>query len=64
MSRFDFESPDEQTAREFLEWRAKNAMYQVDLYSDTLACVRRLTPVTTEAERREVREYLANRSRA
>ena len=61
MSRFRFDPPSEREAREFLEWRRKNEMYQGDLYQDTITCQRRLMPVTSEAERRAVREYLEDK---
>lgn len=48
MSRFAFEIPTEQEAREFLEWRRKNEMYQNDLHADALACQRRLRSVVND----------------
>jgi len=57
VSRFRFDPPTPEEAREFLEWRRKNRMYQGELYQDALICERRLIPMTTEEERRAVREF-------
>lgn len=48
MSRFAFEIPTEQEAREFLEWRRRTNNYQAELYADTIACQRRLRDVKTD----------------
>jgi hypothetical protein len=51
VSRFAFEIPTAAEAREFLEWRAKNKMFQSDLYQDTIACQRVIAPFPAPAER-------------
>lgn len=64
MSRFRFEIPTEEAAREFLSWRRRNEMYQGELHIDALACQRRLLPVTTAAEREELETYNQEREDA
>lgn len=59
--KYKFEIPSELEARELLAWRRAHGMYQSDLYADALACSRALQPVTTEEERRAVREYLEDK---
>lgn len=57
MSRFQFEIPDEDAAREFAPWRREAGMHQAELYHDAVSCERRVLAVTTPLERAAAREY-------